>query len=81
MSKWIKFGDRYILNTDKIKYCYIDEKNKYVTAVFIDDEELTLGPGEDLDTVRDWKNLFDSLELNPPSWIYEMLNGFNKGDF
>lgn len=34
MSKWIRFGEQYILNTDKIKYCYIDNKKKYRNSIF-----------------------------------------------
>lgn len=76
MSKWIKFKEQYILNTDKIKYCYIDDKTKNITIVFFDDEELTVKPKENLETVKDWKTLLESLDIDPPCWVYEELNGF-----
>ena len=76
MSKWIRFGEQYIFNTDKIKYCYIDDK-KNITVIFSDDEELILKPKENLETVKVWKDTLKELDVQPPRWIYEELNGFN----
>lgn len=76
MSKWIRLGEQYIFNTDKIKYCYIDDK-KNITVVFFDDEEFTLKPNENLETVKVWKDTLEELDIDPPYWVYEILNGFN----
>ena len=64
MSKWIRLGEQYIFNTDKIKYCYIDDK-KNITVVFFDDEEFTLKPNENLETVKVWKNTLEELGIDP----------------
>lgn len=77
MSKWIRLGEQYILNTDKIKYCYIDDK-KNITVVFLDDEEFTLKPKENLETVKVWKDTLKELDIDPPRWIYKELNGFSE---
>lgn len=77
MSKWIRFGEQYILNTDKIKYCYIDDK-KNITVVFLDDEEFTLKPKENLETVKVQKDTLKELDIDPPRWIYKELNGFSE---
>ena len=70
MSKWIRLGEQYILNTDKIKYCYIDDK-KNITVVFFDDEEFILKPKENLETVKIWKDIL--MELN-----IDTLNGLSE---
>ena len=77
MSKWIRFGEQYIFNTDKIKYCYIDDK-KNITVIFSDDEELILKPKENLETVKVWKDTLKELDIDPPRWIYKELNGFSE---
>lgn len=70
MSKWIRFGEQYILNTDKIKYCYIDNK-KNIIIVFFDDTELALKPKENFETVDIWKNILREFNIDP-------LNGPNE---
>ena len=77
MSKWIRFGEQYILNTDKIKYCYIDDK-KNIIVVFFDDEELTLKPKENLETVKVWENTLKELDIDPPYWVYEELTRLSE---
>ena len=77
MSKWIRLGEQYILNTDKIKYCYIDDK-KNITVVFFDDEEFTLKPKENLETVKVWKDTLKALDIDPPCWVYKELNKLSE---
>lgn len=77
MSKWIRFGEQYIFNTDKIKYCYIDDK-KNITVIFFDDEELTLKPKENLETVKVWENTLKALDIDPPYWVYEELTQLSE---
>ena len=50
MSKWIRLGEQHIFNTDKIKYCYINDK-KNITVIFFDDEEFVLKPKENLGSI------------------------------
>ena len=64
MSKWIRLGEQHIFNTDKIKYCYIDDK-KNIIVVFFDDTELTLNPKENLETVKIWKDILKELNIDP----------------
>ena len=77
MSKWIQFGEQYILNTDKIKYCYIDNKKKII-IVFFDDTELTLKPKENLETVKVWRDTLKALDIDPPCWVYKELNKLSE---
>ena len=77
MSKWIRLGEQYIFNTDKIKYCYIDDK-KNITVVFFDDEEFTLKPKEKLETVKIWENTLRELDIDPPDWVYKELTQLSE---
>ena len=77
MSKWVRFGEQYIFNADKIKYCYIDDK-KNITVVFFDDKELTLKPKENLETVKVWENTLKALDIDPPYWVYEELTRLSE---
>ena len=71
MSKWIRFGEQYILNTDKIKYCYINDK-KNIIVVFFDDEEFVLKPKENLETVKIWKDILKGLNIDPLNGLSEV---------
>ena len=77
MSKWIRLGEQHIFNTDKIKYCYINDK-KNITVVFFDDKELTLKPKENLETVKVWENTLKALDIDPPYWVYEELTRLSE---
>ena len=73
MSKWIRLGEQHILNTDKIKYCYIDNK-KNIIIVFFDDTELTLKPKENFKTVEIWKDILKELNIDPLNRLSEVKN-------
>lgn len=70
MSKWIRLGEQHIFNTDKIKYCYINDK-KNIIVVFFDDEEFVLKPKENLETVKIWKDILKELDIDPLNELSE----------
>lgn len=76
MNKWVKFGEQHVLNPDKIKYCYIDDDKENITVIFDDGQKLVLNPDEKVETVKAWKNILDTFEIDPPYWVYETLYNF-----
>ena len=80
MSKWVKFGEQHVLNPDKIKYCYIDDDKESITIIFDDGQKLVLNPEDKVETVKDWKDILDTFEIDPPYWVYEIIHGLNIRD-
>ena len=86
MSKWIEFGNQHILNSDEIKYYYLDENKENITIVFKDGERLNLNPNTKIKTVKAWEKILKSYDIDPSVWMYNAIhdlgldNIINNGD-
>ena len=73
MSKQIEFGNQHILNSDEIKYYYLDENKENITIVFKDGERLNLNPDTKIKTVKAWERILKSCGIDPACWVYEAI--------
>lgn len=71
---YVRFGDRYVVPTELIKYFYIDTKDNKLYAKLKDGEEISLTyQGDDayVNCLRNYKYLLDILSVEYPHWLNE----------
>ena len=72
--EYVRFGDRYILSPDLIKYFYIDTTVNKLYAKLKDGDEISLTyQGDDayVNCLRNYKYLLDILGVEYPYWLNE----------
>lgn len=71
---YVRFGDRYVIPRDLIKYFYIETKDKKLIVKFKDGEEISLTySGDDgyANCLRNYVYLLDIFDVQYPNWLDE----------
>lgn len=84
--EYVRFGDRYVILVNLIKYFYMDTAENKLIAKLTDGELINLTYGDDgyVDCLRNYKYLLDIFGVEYPHWLNEKelrkLNNNNIDD-